>query len=86
MIPGGAFGNCDKGAQPASEVASVLGSASVALGQDSAVESKGTVGLRTQAPLQVWAVGLKSPNPWSASAASNNRTRPITWARGGHLI
>ena len=41
MIPGGTFGNCDKGAQPASEAALVLGSASVALGQDSAVESTG---------------------------------------------
>ena len=82
MIPRGAFGNCDEGAPPASEVTLVLGSASVAVGQDSAVKSQeGTVCLRTQESLKVWAVELKSLNPWSASAASNNRTQPITWAR-----
>ena len=84
MIPRGAFGNCDEGAPPTSEVTLVLGSASVAVGQDSAVKSQeGTVCLRTQKSLKVWAVELKSLNPWSASAASNNRARPITWARAG---
>lgn len=34
----------------------------------------------------MWAVELEPLNPWSASAASNNRTQPITWAQGGHLI